>query len=223
MTNKKQAKQSMMFLRNLLGDNEEAQDALDVVADHLQEIDFDSLDGTSEVQYSGGQFPLPHEITSLNDAFALFSDGACRGNPGPGSWGSMGQNINGEVIFEASGVDTVTTNNKMELEGAIQALERLKSHQQAGGLSAKTPVILYSDSKYVVDGIMKWVPGWKRRGWKKADKKTPENVEQWQELDRLKLEFGEALSFRWVKGHAGHPQNERCDQLANLALDEAGF
>ena len=83
-------------------------------------------------------------------------------------------------------------------------------------------LILFSDSKYVVDGLKSWIHGWKRRGWKKADKKVPENVELWQQLDQLVSKF-KNIEYQWVKGHAGHPQNERCDQLANEALDDAGF
>ena len=112
-----------------------------------------------------------------------------------------------------------TTNNRMELEGALQALEAL-TREDTKALSKS--VFLYSDSKYVVDGIEKWVPGWKKRGWKKADKKEPENLALWQELDTVVGKF-KKLRFQWVKGHAGHPQNEYCDQLANQALDEAGL
>ena len=111
----------------------------------------------------------------------------------------------------------------MELEGAIQALAELqRSCDESDILFEEAQVYLYSDSKYVVDGMNQWVVNWKKRGWKKADKKEPENVDRWKRLDVLASEFYK-VHFRWVKGHAGHPQNERCDELANFALDEAGL
>ncbi|PIK16746.1 MAG: ribonuclease HI [Halobacteriovorax sp. JY17] len=153
------------------------------------------------------------------NAYALFSDGACRGNPGPGAWGMVGQNAKGEVLFKGSGVETTTTNNRMEMMGAIEAMKYLLSE---GVNTDSAEVYLYSDSKYVVDGLKSWMQGWKNRGWKKADKKTPENVDLWQELDRISSSFSN-IQYLWVKGHAGHPQNELCDQLANEALDDSGF
>ena len=168
-----------------------------------------------------GELPLPKEIKTGD--FALFSDGASRGNPGPGAWGALAQNAEGTLLWEASGVDIPTTNNKMELQGAIEAMRWLLDNAQAiNFIPTESRVFLYSDSKYVVDGTKSWMPGWKRRGWKKADKKTPENLELWQEVDNLVSQFAN-LQLCWVKGHAGHPQNERCDQLANMALDESGF
>jgi ribonuclease HI len=169
---------------------------------------------------AGDEFGVPKEAADV-DAFTLYSDGACRGNPGPGAWGSLGQDPAGTLLFEISGIDFRTTNNRMELEGAIKAIETFIEHLEVNELPLSTPVFLYSDSKYVVDGLEKWVPGWKGRGWKKADKKAPENLELWQQLDALKGRVPQ-INLRWVKGHAGHPQNERCDQLANIALDEAG-
>lgn len=166
-----------------------------------------------------GAFPLPTELTDLQEGYALFSDGACRGNPGPGSWGILGQDANGDVLFEASGVDVPTTNNKMELTGAIEALRQLESHLET---VPQCPVYLFSDSKYVLDGIKSWLPSWKRRGWKKADNKAPENLDLWKELDAITHKFPN-LHLIWVKGHAGHPQNEHVDRLANRALDEAGL
>jgi len=161
-------------------------------------------------------FPLPEASKSEFDFFG-FSDGACRGNPGPGAWGSMIQDSSGKVIFEGSGVERPSTNNRMEMTGALRCLEFLK---EKGFIEDR--VIVISDSKYVVDGMNQWVLGWKKRGWKKADKKTPENVDLWMALDKLRLEF-KHVGFSWVKGHAGHPQNERCDQLANEALDSEGY
>lgn len=166
-------------------------------------------------------FPLPIEIVEVG-GFALFSDGSCRGNPGPGAWGMMGQNSKGEVVFQASGVDTTTTNNRMEIEGAIKAIEAFKEHLQEFPENPYPKAVLFSDSKYVVDGMTSWIDAWKRRGWKKADKKAPDNLDLWQNLDRVASGV-DALEFRWVKGHSGHPQNEFVDQLANCALDEAGY
>lgn len=161
-------------------------------------------------------FPLPKEVKQRK-AMALFSDGACRGNPGPGAWGVLGQTPDEKIAFEKSQMEFETTNNQMELMGAIEGLEELIKLGQEG-----EEVFLYSDSKYVVNGITQWVWGWKKRGWKKSDKKTPENLSLWQKLDELRLRFPK-IHFRWIKGHAGHPQNEYVDQLANNALDRAGY
>lgn len=165
------------------------------------------------------RFPLPPEING-ELSFALFADGGCRGNPGPGAYGVLIQKSNGEVLFEyRSDVDSLTTNNKMELSAAISALSFLKAYCKNNNLDlSEVKPYLYSDSRYVIDGISKWIDGWKKKGWKKTDGKVPENCELWQELDLLKNAFFQA-KFIWVKGHAGHPQNEYCDQLANISLD----
>lgn len=170
----------------------------------------------------GGDLPIPEPLSAGGPGMALYSDGACRGNPGPGSWGALGQNSKGEVLFEASGVEMHTTNNMMEMQGAIEALKQGYELLDSAPFSSHDPVYLISDSQYVVKGMNEWVAGWKRRGWKKADKKTPENVDRWKELDEVAQKF-EKLKFLWVKGHSNHPQNERVDQLANEALDEAGL
>ena len=164
-------------------------------------------------------FPIPEEVVDRRWGFALFSDGACRGNPGPGAWGVMAQNSVGEVIFEASGMEPDTTNNRMELVGAIEALEKFMEYAEKFSLPTEDiSVRLFSDSKYVVDGISSWVPGWKKRGWRKADRKVPENLDLWRKLDAMVSTFSD-LRFLWVRGHDGHPQNERCDRLANDVLD----
>lgn len=162
---------------------------------------------------STDSFELPKEVQNEN-TLALFSDGACRGNPGPGSWAFIAQDAKGTLISEGSDFEEKTTNNRMELKGAIYALKFAKEEKQ-------NQFFLYTDSKYVVDGVEKWVAGWKSRGWKKADKKEPENLDLWKEIDELVS--GMNVKLMWVKGHAGHPQNEYCDQLANKTLDEAGF
>jgi len=150
-------------------------------------------------------------------SYYAFSDGACRGNPGPGAWGALIQDSEGLVVYEGSSVEVNTTNNRMELRGALEALKFI-----AEEFDTQQPIALVSDSKYVVEGLKTWVAGWKRRGWKKADGKMPENLFQWQELDEVSAEFKE-IEYFWVKGHSGHPQNEKCDQLANEALDDSGF
>lgn len=170
---------------------------------------------------TGGQqgtkeFLPPKELNASANALALFSDGGCRGNPGPGAYAYMLQNSKGEVLAEFSEVAAFTTNNKMELSGVIQGLKFAAAEYGIG-----TRIFVYTDSKYVVDGIKSWVAGWKRRGWKKADKKAPENLDFWKELDELNTKMD--LEFHWVKGHAGHPQNERVDELANLAMDANGY
>ena len=181
-----------------------------------------TLEEKSKKPATKGELPLPKEITDPELHFALFSDGGCRGNPGPGAFAFVVQNGRGDVLFEISNSEPDTTNNRMELSGAIRALEAVDYHlEEVGILKQDATIFLYSDSKYVVDGINSWVAGWKKRGWKKADKKTPENLELWQQLDELNIKLPN-VHFLWVKGHAGHPQNERCDELLNQAMDQAG-
>lgn len=137
----------------------------------------------------------------------IFTDGACSGNPGPGGWGAILRYSTAEK--ELSGGAAETTNNRMELTGVISALAALKEPCQ---------VLLTTDSKYVVDSVTKgWVYGWKKRGWVKSDKKPALNVDLWEQL--LPLLERHKVTFNWVKGHAGHPENERCDQLAVMQRD----
>jgi ribonuclease HI len=135
----------------------------------------------------------------------IHTDGACSGNPGPGGWGAILSY--GEHEKELKGGEPHTTNNRMELMGAISALEALKR---------PSTVELHTDSKYVHDGISKWIHGWKRNGWKTADKKPVKNVDLWQRLDQA-IQRHE-VHWRWVKGHAGHELNERADKLAVAAI-----
>ena len=206
METKKSLKRKINSLKKSLSDPalDAHFDALHMAADSFIE----------EKASSSSELSLPNEIKNQDD-LALFSDGACRGNPGPGAWAYIVQDISGEVIAKDQDVAAKTTNNRMELAGAIEALKFLKDSKKSGTF------YLYTDSRYVVDGIEKWVAGWKARGWKKADKKEPENLELWKLLDQLNNEL--KVNFKWVKGHAGHPQNELCDQMANEALDEAGY
>ena len=136
----------------------------------------------------------------------IFTDGACSGNPGPGGWGAI-LRYNG-AVKELKGGEADTTNNRMELLAAIRALEALK-----GG---PHNVDLYTDSSYVKDGISGWIHGWKRNGWKTAAKKPVKNAELWQELDELTRSH--RINWHWVKGHAGHPENERADELAREGM-----
>ena len=137
----------------------------------------------------------------------LFTDGACRGNPGKGGWGAILKY--GKFIREMSGGEPMTTNNRMELLGAINGLEALKE---------PCKVYLTSDSKYLVDGITKgWARSWKAKNWKKADGKPALNPELWDRL--ITLCDKHEVEFIWVKGHAGHPENERCDVLATTFAD----
>lgn len=131
----------------------------------------------------------------------IFTDGACKGNPGPGGWGAVIRS--GDREKELSGGEPLTTNNRMELLAAIRALEALKRPCE---------VVLHTDSIYVRDGISKWIHGWRRNGWKTAARKPVKNAELWQEL--LDAAAPHKIDWRWVKGHAGHPENERADRLA---------
>lgn len=199
----------------------EALEALNLLRNKAQARSDDQF--KSQTDLTARDFPLPLELSGLTEGFAVFADGACRGNPGPGSWATIIQDAKGEVILKSTGIDVPTTNNKMELSGVIQGLKGLIDKWIDEGISGReNPVFVFSDSKYVVEGVEKWIIGWKSRGWKKADGKDPENLLLWKELDQLKSYFNR-IHFQWIKGHAGHPQNELCDQMANFALDEAGF
>jgi ribonuclease HI len=131
----------------------------------------------------------------------IFTDGACKGNPGPGGWGAVIRS--GEREKEISGGEALTTNNRMELMAAIEALRALKRPCE---------VTLHTDSIYVRDGITKWIHGWQRNGWRTADRKPVKNAVLWQAL--LEAAAPHKIEWKWVKGHAGHPENERADQLA---------
>lgn len=137
----------------------------------------------------------------------IYTDGACRGNPGPGGWG---------VVLLAKGRrktlyggERLTTNNRMELTAAIEALKALNGTRE---------VVLYTDSKYVMDGIERWMPAWKARGWKTAARKPVKNQDLWQELDKLR--DNHEITWKWVRGHKGNPGNEEADALANRGIDE---
>ena len=136
----------------------------------------------------------------------IYTDGACRGNPGPGGWAALLKM--GDHEREISGAEALTTNNRMELMAVIRALEALKRPVQAR---------LYTDSQYVRRGITEWISAWKARGWRTADRKPVKNQDLWQRLDELNANH--RLEWHWVPGHAGVPGNERVDRLANEAID----
>ena len=138
----------------------------------------------------------------------IFTDGACSGNPGPGGWGAILRY--GDTEREMWGGEAETTNNRMEMMAAIQALEALKRPVRAA---------LYTDSVYLRDGITKWIHGWKKNGWKTAAKKPVKNVDLWRRLDSALARHD--IDWHWVRGHSGHPENERADELARRGLEEA--
>jgi len=145
----------------------------------------------------------------LNEV-VIYTDGACKGNPGPGGWGAWLKS--GATEKELFGGELNTTNNRMELTAVIEGLAALKR---------PCKVILYLDSQYVRMGITEWIRGWKAKGWLTSTKQPVKNVELWQKLDKLVTEGGHLIEWRWVKGHSGDPGNERADMLANRGVDQA--
>jgi ribonuclease HI len=148
-------------------------------------------------------------MTRSGEAVDIFTDGACSGNPGPGGWGVLLRMRGDEK--ELSGGDRHTTNNRMELMAAIRGLE---------ALNRPVPVRITTDSKYLKDGITKWIGAWKERGWKTAAKKPVKNRDLWQRLEAARAPH--EVSWHWVKAHAGHPENERADALASAAIPSPG-
>lgn len=145
----------------------------------------------------------------MPDLFA-YTDGACSGNPGPGGWGALLQAKSGDEVVkerELSGGEAETTNNRMELLAAISALE---------ALDRASKITIVTDSAYVKNGVTGWINGWKRNGWKTAAKKPVKNVDLWQRLDEAATRHD--VTWEWVKGHAGHPENERADELARAGM-----
>ncbi|GAA0299695.1 ribonuclease HI [Rhodovulum strictum] len=145
----------------------------------------------------------------MPDLFA-YTDGACSGNPGPGGWGVLLQARDGAQVVrerELSGGEAATTNNRMELLAAISALE---------SLTRPAKITVVTDSAYVKNGVTGWIHGWKRNGWKTADRKPVKNVELWQRLDAAQARH--EVRWEWVRGHAGHPENERADELARAGM-----
>jgi ribonuclease HI len=149
---------------------------------------------------------LSPEVTEL-PLIEIFTDGACRGNPGPGGWAALLRTA--EKERELSGGEPLTTNNRMELTAAIRALQALKR---------PCSVQLHTDSQYVRDGITRWIHGWRNNGWRTSDKKPVKNAELWQEL--VAAAAPHRVEWHWVKGHSGHPENDRVDALACAAADD---
>ena len=146
-------------------------------------------------------------LPAMKNTVVMYTDGACRGNPGPGGWGvSLQYNGHSKTL---KGSEPETTNNRMELMAVISGLNELKR-----GCNIK----LYTDSKYVLDGITKWIHDWKKRGWKTSAKKPVKNAGLWQQLDEARQQH--EIDWHWVKGHSGDPGNELADELANQAIDE---
>jgi ribonuclease HI len=145
----------------------------------------------------------------LTATIEIYTDGACRGNPGPGGWGAL--LLYGDHRKTLHGGEPETTNNRMEMRAAIEALNALKGPRE---------VILHTDSKYVMDGINRWMPAWKKRGWKTANKKPVKNQDLWQELDDAVSRH--KINWKWVRGHTGVDGNEEADALANRGIDELG-
>ena len=144
----------------------------------------------------------------MTDAVLIYTDGACKGNPGPGGWGAWLRWGGHEK--ELFGGEALTTNNRMELTAVIEALASLKR---------RSPVAIYTDSEYVRNGITTWIHGWKTRGWRTADKKPVKNTDLWQKLDALAVQHD--VQWHWVRGHTGDPGNERADALANRGVPGA--
>lgn len=149
-----------------------------------------------------------NNIKEATVSVEVFTDGACKGNPGPGGWGVLLRYNGQEKTLK--GAEAQTTNNRMELMAAIQALQTL---------TRPCLVNLYTDSQYVRQGMMGWIVKWKKTGWKNAKKEPVKNVDLWQQLDLLAAKH--TISWHWVKGHSGHPDNDRVDALANQAIEEA--
>jgi len=141
------------------------------------------------------------------NSIEIYTDGACKGNPGPGGWGVLLKS--GTTEKELYGGERLTTNNRMELMAVIQALQALKR---------PCAVTLHVDSQYVLKGMTEWLAGWKAKGWRTSTKQPVKNVELWQQLDKLVAEGGHQIEWRWVKGHSGDPGNERADALANKCV-----
>lgn len=162
---------------------------------HKKQVDNSAGESGGKPVDGGGGAARPH--------VELYTDGACSGNPGPGGWGYILKHPTSGKQREGSGGEAMTTNNKMELQAVIEGLTALQK---------PSIVELYSDSRYVLDGLEKWIKGWKRNGWRTASKAPVKNQEQWMLLDELREKH--EVRFHWIKGHSEHPENERCDQMA---------
>ena len=154
--------------------------------------------------------PSPTDTAPSRQLVVIYTDGACKGNPGPGGWGAL--LATGGTEKELFGGELGTTNNRMEMTAVIEALTALKR---------PCAITLYLDSQYVLKGITEWIHGWKARGWRTAAKAPVKNVDLWQKLDALLVSSGHTIDWRWVRGHNGDPGNERADALANRGVERA--
>jgi ribonuclease HI len=183
--------------------------AVEIVRSRIQSQSTKVTNQLESTPITNSQSPIPNSQSPIPNSteskiISIHTDGACSKNPGPGGWGVVVHFSDGSTK-ELGGGLRETTNNQMELQGAISALEFLATHKQS------TPVDLYTDSKYVLDGITKWIKGWKKNGWKTKDNKPVKNQEYWQQLDPLNTSN---IRWHWVEGHSGDPDNERCDAIA---------
>lgn len=160
------------------------------------------------LKYSFSYFGI-HRIMTAERKLQIWTDGACKNNPGPGGWGAY--LVFGEKTLELCGGEVETTNNRMELMAVISALSAIKR---------PVPMTIFLDSQYVKNGIMTWMEGWKQKGWRTADKKPVKNVDLWMKLDELVAQHD--IEWRWVKGHAGDFGNEKADELANRGVPTTG-
>lgn len=150
---------------------------------------------------------MKDDDTTMSERVSIYTDGACRGNPGPGGWAAILRWRDRESIVRGAAPET--TNNRMELQAAVSALRKL---------TRPCAVSLTTDSRYLMDGIRRWLPNWKRNGWRTAAKKPVKNTDLWRILDELTTQHD--ITWHWVRGHSGHPDNERADGLANQAIDD---
>jgi len=190
---------------------DEEQKALDILTKAAAALPDDERPSLAQgkVEFDGEKFP---------QALAVYTDGACRKNPGPGAWAVVVQDAQSKVVAQSAGSDYQTTNNRMELQAVIEGLKIAINYFQEQAIAAPGTVFLYSDSQLVVKGITEWMAKWKMKNWCKSGQVPVENVSYWQEIDALKSQV--QLTATWVHGHNGHLQNEFCDRLANEALDE---
>ena len=190
-----EARRLMLTLRTAMGENEHASSA-DASVHHRK-----SPRGTSLPERQS-EVPDTHQAT---DVVEIFTDGACKGNPGPGGWGAILRSKGRET--EISGNNRDTTNNRMEMTAVIEALKKLRKPSK---------VVIHTDSQYVKNGLTSWLPRWKRNGWITSTKKPVKNAELWRSMEALCNKH--SVRWVWVRGHSGHPENERCDELATSAI-----
>ncbi len=194
---------------------EQEQDALKILESAVQAWPDDETAQPTFGRSPSGTHGL--DLRQHPQALFLYTDGACRNNPGPGAWAVLLQDAQNNVLAEASGSEFLTTNNRMELQAVIEGLKAAGQYFKEKMIQ-NPELFLYSDSQLVVNGIESWLAKWKQKNWIKSNGQPVENQEYWQEVDALAENM--KIYPTWVRGHNGHPQNEYCDHLANQALDE---